>query len=67
MPCDYCDVLNISPYELLSGIENEKYTEMNYIVVDKNSGDYAFLETFRKADANEKSRIMGYMEALLEK
>lgn len=62
-----CDVLNVTPYELLSGIENEKYTELDYVVVDKDSGDYAFLEAFRKADQKEKNRIMGYMEALLGK
>jgi len=62
-----CDVLNISPYELLSGAENENYTEMNYVVVDKDSGEYAFLEIFRNAEPKDKQRIMGYMEALLEK
>lgn len=62
-----CDVLKITPYELLSGIENEKYTELNYVVVDKESGDYAFLEAFRRANQKEKNRIMGYMEALLGK
>ena len=62
-----CDVLNVTPYELLSGIENEKYTELDYVVVDKDSGDYTFLEAFRKADQKEKNRIMGYMEALLGK
>lgn len=62
-----CDVLNITPYELLSGVENEKYTELDYVVVDKKSSDYVFLEAFRKADMKEKNRIMGYMEALLGK
>ena len=60
-----CDVLNVSPYELLSGAENEKYTEMNYIIVDKESSEYMFLEIFRNATSKDKQRIMGYMEALL--
>lgn len=62
-----CDVLKVTPYQLLSGAENEKYTELNYVVVDKASGEYSFLEAFRNADQKEKSRIIGYMEALLEK
>ena len=62
-----CDVLKVSPYELLSGAEYQNCTEMNYVVVDKESGEYAFLEIFRNATSKDKQRIMGYMEALLEK
>lgn len=62
-----CDVLKVSPYELLSGAENENYSEINYVVVDKESSEYAFLEIFRNAAPKDKQRIMGYMETLLEK
>ena len=62
-----CDVLDVTPYELLSGIEKEKYKPLDYVVVDKNSEDYMYLELYRKCDAGQKSRVLGYMEALLGK
>ena len=62
-----CDVLDVSPYELLSGAENENYAEVNYIIVDKESSEYMFLEIFRNATSKDRQRIMGYMEALLGK
>ena len=61
-----CDVLDITPYELLSGVENEKYSPLDYVIVDKQSEDYTFLDTFRKLDEKSKRRLMGYMDALSE-
>ncbi len=62
-----CDVLGISPYELLSGVENNKYVQLDYIVVDKNSKDYAMVDTFRKLNHSDKERVIGYIQALYEK
>ncbi len=62
-----CDVLNISPYELLSGIENEHYKPLDYVIVDKQSEDYQFLESFRRFSQTEKNRLLGYMQAMSEK
>ena len=61
-----CDVLNITPYELLSGVEKSKYTALNYVIVDKSSVDYQFLETLRSFDKSTKDRLFGYMQALQE-
>lgn len=61
-----CDVLNVTPYELLSGIEKSKYTQLDYVIVDKNSADYQFLETMRSFDKATKDRLFGYMQALKE-
>jgi len=61
-----CDVLNVTPYELLSGIEKSKYTQLDYVIVDKNSADYQFLETMRGFDKATKDRLYGYMQALKE-
>lgn len=62
-----CNVLAVSPYELLSGVENENYKQLNYVIIDKQSEDYLFLEHFRQCDPQQKSRILGYMQALSEK
>jgi transcriptional regulator with XRE-family HTH domain len=64
-----CEVLSISPYELLSGTENNKmkeYKELDYVIVDKQSTEFEVLETYRNLDMNSKRRLEGYMKALTE-
>ena len=64
-----CDVLNISPYELLSGTENNKmkeYKELDYVIVDKQSAEFEVLEVFRRLDVDSKRRLEGYMKALID-
>lgn len=62
-----CDVLGISPYELLLGTENEKlknYNQPDYVIIDKNSREYILVETFQRLDSDAQKRLEGYMEAL---
>lgn len=62
-----CDVLGISPYELLLGTENEKlknYNQPDYVIIDKNSREYMLVETFQRLDSDAQKRLEGYMEAL---
>ena len=59
-----CDVLNVTPYELLSGVEKEKYTQLDYVIVDKKSADYEFLELMRGCNKSNRDRLFGYMQAL---
>ena len=64
-----CEVLGVSPYELLQGTENEKMKELqqqDYVMIDKNSGEYVLIEAYRKLKPDGKSRVMGYVNALLE-
>lgn len=62
-----CDVLEITPYELLSGVEKSKYTQLDYVIVDKQSEDYLFLDAYRNLDEKNRQRVMGYMDALAGK
>lgn len=62
-----CHVLDVTPYELLSGVENTNYTQLDYVIVDKNSEEYRFLKIFQDFKQSEKNRLMGYMQALMEK
>lgn len=62
-----CDVLEITPYELLSGVENDNYRQLDYVIVDKQSEDYTFLESFRKFSEAERNRLLGYMQAMADK
>lgn len=59
-----CEVLKVSPYELLSGVENKNYTSLDYIVIDKNTEEYRLVEKYRKLESGGKARLLGYMEAL---
>lgn len=45
-----CDVLGVSPYELLLESGQAKYNDVDYVVVDKNSKEYALIERFEKMD-----------------
>lgn len=61
-----CDVLEMTPYELLSGVENENYRPLDYVIVDKKSEDYIFLKNLRELNEKDRYRIMGYLDSLLE-
>lgn len=59
-----CEVLDISPYELLMDGDSKnkkKYQGSNHIYLDKNSKEYQMIEAFRIFDENKKNRLMNYM------
>lgn len=62
-----CETLEITPYELLSGVENDHYKQMDYVILDKKSKDYEVVESFRRLEGEDKARMLGYMQALLDK
>ena len=62
-----CEVLDVSPYELLAGTENTKYKEYNqpdYMIVDKQSKEHTLIETYQNLDIASQRRLEGYMQAL---
>lgn len=64
-----CEVLEISPYELLLGTENRKhkeYKQVDYVVLNKESREYQLIETYQKLDSDAKKRLEGYLFALRE-
>lgn len=65
-----CEVLDISPYELLQGTENKKHKEYiaaDYVVLDKKSPEYRLVEVYQNLDVNAKKRLEGYVDAICEK
>lgn len=62
-----CDVLEISPYELLSGTESKNYQMPDYIMVNKDSDEYELVEIYRNMTKKQQSRLLGYAEAIMEK
>lgn len=64
-----CEVLGISPYELLMDTENIKHKEYkkpDYVIIDKKSKEYTLIETWQKLDLDSQKRLEGYMQALKE-
>ena len=64
-----CEVLDVSPYELLSGTENKKmkeYKQTDCVVIDRKSNEYAMLEMYQNLDTDSRKRVEGYIRALGE-
>ena len=64
-----CDVLAISPLELLTGMDNDSHDESqtaDYIVLSKESQEYMLVETYRDLDGDSRKRLEGYMAALMD-
>lgn len=62
-----CEVLGVSPYELLSGVEDEGKYAMDYLIVEKGTKDYILLEGYHSLGQLEQGRLLGYLAALQEK
>jgi len=62
-----CEVLGVTPYELLQGTDNRmqrKHREPDYVVIQKDSKEYAILELYQNLESDAKGRIEGYIKAL---
>lgn len=62
-----CDVLGITPYDLLIDAEtkNKKvYHEIDYMIINKESDEYQMIELYRSFDKEEKNRFLQYAEKL---
>ena len=66
-----CNVLGVSPYELLQdadveGCENQMDAVSDYVIISENSDKYKLLAEYEKLDRSSKDRLFGYMKALSE-
>lgn len=59
-----CEVLGVTPYQLLSGVEDEGKYAMDYLIVEKGAEDYILLEGYHSLGKSERGRLLGYLEAL---
>ena len=63
-----CDVLDITPYELLSNVKEEgsRAKKVSYRIVVEGTEEDMLIEAYEKLDAKARERLLGYMEALKE-
>lgn len=59
-----CDVLGISPYELLTGTEGGGARKMEYVIVDKESDDYILLENYHDLSQESQKHLLAYAKTL---
>ena len=63
-----CEVLGVSPYELLSGAEHtgSRSREHNTYVISKGTDVGKLVESYQQLDPDLQKRLLGYLEALKE-
>lgn len=63
-----CEVLGVSPYELLSGAEHtgNRSREHETYVISKGTDVGMLVESYQKLDPDLQKRLLGYLEALTE-
>lgn len=60
-----CDALGVSPYAILSG-SNDRYNQMDYIIIDKNSDENTLIEIYRNSSKDIKNKLLGYAQAVAD-
>lgn len=58
-----CEVLHVTPYELLSERDTAADEGLDYLAA-LNNDEGIVLETFRNLQTKQKERLLGYLEAL---
>jgi transcriptional regulator with XRE-family HTH domain len=63
-----CEVLDVTPYELLSGTEGEGKRSLpsDYLVLDKSTEIGQFVVEIQRMDSRSRERLLGYFYALKE-
>lgn len=61
-----CDVLDITPYELLSNVKEEgtRANKMACRIVVEGTDEDILIDAYEKLDTKARGRLLGYIEAL---
>ena len=61
-----CEVLGITPYELLSGVKEEgkRSNAASYQVIVDGTEESILLEMYDSLERDAKNRVLGYLQAL---
>lgn len=63
-----CEVLDITPYELLSNVKEEgtRTKKAAYRIIAEGTEEDMLIEIYEQLDVKARGRLLGYMEALKE-
>lgn len=63
-----CEVLNVTPYELLGGTDGEgsRSNRSDVIILERASEEGRLFSEYANMDKVLRGRLLGYMEALIE-
>ena len=61
-----CDTLDVDPYYLISGTNVKSQLNQDYLTVYRKDEEYYVLVEYRKLDTNNRIRLRGYIDALME-
>ena len=59
-----CDVLDISPSELLTGTDDSSKWKVDFVVLRRNSAEYRLLRDINELPSHYRERVVGYVDAL---
>ena len=59
-----CEVLSVSPYELLQEASTNTQFQTDYLIVSAGTDRYDLLIEFDKLNAKQKERVYGFISAL---
>ncbi len=59
-----CDVLEISPAELLTGTDDSSKWKVGFIVLRRDSDEFRLLQDINGLPSHYKCRVIGYIDAL---
>ena len=61
-----CNVLEVTPYELLGEAESRAELRTEHVLIDTGSDEYDLIEKYHRLPKSKRMRILGYLDALLE-
>ena len=63
-----CDFLDVTPYELLSNVQEEgnRANKVAYRIVVEGTDEDMLLDAYEKLDTKGRGRLLGYIQALVE-
>lgn len=61
-----CDVLDISPYELLSNVKEDgnRANKVGYRIIAEGTEEDILISAYERLDTKARGRLIGYIEAL---
>lgn len=62
-----CNVLDVTPEWLLSGVENtgERGNNSDWYIIDKDTDMGLLIKKYHEMDELQRERLMGYLEAMI--